>query len=94
MNPKIVCSIIAVIFGLVVVVALGCDSDNRTWQQREDANKHERALRYIPREAHNIKPLGNGWMTFQLLIDEKSHKFLYHYVPNDQECITELHSDR
>lgn len=46
----------------------------------------------LPPEAENVQPIGNDWYIFELKIDGKYHKFLYHQY-FDRECITEIQGE-
>lgn len=47
----------------------------------------------LPPEAKNIKDLKEGWYTFEMNVEGKNRKFLYHVSGQRVDTITELREE-
>ena len=93
-----------IILLLIIYLVAGCN-DNTTspkgvdYQIVPEANTRIEHLDQckLPTGAKNIVDLGNGWLTFELIIDGKNRKFMYAryytYNKNFVGTITELKNE-
>lgn len=64
------CRLFALIVSLIFIA--GCDSNI----QKQQVPYVKRVVKYLPKDAKQVKEIGNGWVTFEITIDGKTHKFI------------------
>lgn len=86
---------------LVSLLAVGCDGGQRhrvTSPARTHDNPNAKPEEVyieeylnrdavLPTGATKIRPLGNGWMTFELQVEGKTRKFMYGRFKSHQDAV-------